>query len=166
MNQKTLFKFNKAFLDSLNLQNNSQQEFDTFLQNAVKNYLLNKNSFVFSNDEPAKADLKTDIENAYLYLSNYLLPKYNDIRVLEEITRTTETIFDKGQEDTQNYYFEPKVNNTQNKVNNNGTIAESYQDTTTNTETTKGESKEIIDFYNKAYEYIEFTFMDFVNIIV
>lgn len=160
-------KYTSSILDAINFATTDEVDFDNYLKNSTKSYLLGKQSFLEEGSGTSDvAYMQSEIAQAYLYLSNLLLPKYKEIKVLEEIKRTTNTTFNKGEESITNIYFEPVENGTQNAVENNGAITSSDEDTTVVTESVKGESQKLVEFYDLTKDNIERVFIDFINIMV
>lgn len=165
--EKSYVKYTTTILDAINFASTTEVDFDKYLQNEVKSYLFGKQSFLEEGSGSGDiAYMQNEIAQAYLYLSNLLLPKYNEIKVLEEIKRTTNTTFVAGEERITNTYFEPVVNGGQEQVENNGTITSSDEDTTVTTESIKGESEKLVEFYDLTRNNVERVFIDFVNIMV
>lgn len=165
--EKSYIKYTATILDAINFASTAEVDFDNYLQNEVKSYLFGKQSFL--EEGSGSSDIvymQNEIAQAYLYLSNFLLPKYKEIKVLEEIKRTTNTTFVAGEERITNTYFEPVVSGGQEQVENNGTITSSDEDTTVTTESIKGESEKLVEFYDLTRNNVERVFIDFVNIMV
>lgn len=165
--KKKYIKYSAEMLEAIDFDITDEPNFDTYLQNETKSYLFNKQSFLEVGSGTSDiAYALSEIKQAYLYLSNLLLPKYKEIKVLEEIKRSTEIVFNKGEEKVTNTYFEPVKDGNQNEVRNNGSITASAEDNTVTTETIKGESEKLVEFYDLTRNNIEKVFIDFINIMV
>lgn len=154
-------------LESIDFIATDETDFDTYLQNETKSFLLGKQSFLETGSGTSDvAYALNEIKQAYLYLAMLLLPKYKEIKVLEEIKRTSTTLLEKGAEKQKSTYFEPVVNGAQNEISNTGLNADAFEDTTTFTESVKGESEKLVEFYDLTKNNVEKVMIDFVNVMV
>lgn len=167
MTQPQFIKFSTTILDAINFATTDEPDFDLFLQNQTKSFLLNKQSFLeIGSGTSDIAYMVNELGQAFLYLSNLLLPKYKTLKGLLIKTRTSTTTNVFGEKSTTNVYFEPIANNTQKEVKNNGAISSSENDETEFEETETGANDKVIEFYDLSIKNIERVFIDFVNIMV
>ena len=126
-------KFNREFVNSLNLQQSGQVVLDNCMQGYLKNFLVGNYSFV---QESEKNIIKAEIEESYKDLLQVCLVEFDEIkRLVANKTRshTRDLTQNYGDEKTEGSYFEPVVNNTQNEVKTTGQKVTKTSDNQTET---------------------------------
>ena len=161
------FKYNRSFLEELNLSTTGVAELDNLLPTKVKNYLLNKNSYLeLPSSMSDLADLKSELEASYLWLTKDASTIYAEYLALAKDKEHTENIsetFAKGDSKVTNSYFEPVVGGTQEEHKRDAQSSTSADDvtTTTRTLTDTNTNEALIDFYDKLNELVALYFSDF-----
>lgn len=161
------FKFNRSFLEELDLVTTGVTELDNLLPTKVKNYLLNKNSYLeLPSSMSDLANLKSELEASYVWLTKDASTIYADYLALAKDKEHTENVseaYSQGDSETINSYFEPVINNMQQEHKRDAQRTTTAGDLTTTTRTTKdtNTNSALIDFYNKLNELVALYFCDF-----
>ena len=161
-----LLKFDRSFVNSLNLQQSGQVVLDNCMQGYLKNFLVGNYSFF---PERVKNVVKTEIEESYKDLLQVCLVEFDEIKRLvanktKSHTRNLTQNF--GNEKTEGSYFEPVVNNTQNEVKTTGqnTIKDpDSQVETIEEEESNNDNLALKEFYDNLKYKVEDFFKKYIN---
>ena len=161
-----LLKFDREFVNSLNLQQSSQLTLDNCLQGHLKNFLVGNYSFVQVSE---KNVVKTEIEESYKDLLQVCLVEFDEIKRLvanKTKSHTRNLTQNYGDEKTEGSYFEPVVNNTQNEVKTTSqktTKSPDSQVETIEDEESNNENLALKDFYDNLKYKVEDFFKKYIN---
>ena len=159
-------KFDRSFVNSLNLQQSGQVVLDNCLQGYLKNFLVGNYSFV---KESEKNVVKAEIEESYKDLLQVCLVEFDEIKRLvanKTKSHTRDLTQNYGDEKTEGSYFEPVVNNTQKEVKTTGQkiIKDPVsQVETINEEESNNDNLTLKEFYDNLKYKVEDFFKKYIN---
>ena len=159
-------KFNREFVNSLNLQQSGQVVLDNCMQGYLKNFLVGNYSFV---QESEKNVVKTEIEESYKDLLQVCLVEFDEIkRLVADKTKSHSRNLTQnyGDEKTEGSYFEPVVNNAQNEVKTTGqktTKSPDSQIEQTQDSESNNDNLELKEFYDNLKYKVEDFFKKYIN---
>ena len=159
-------KFDRSFVNSLNLQQSGQVVLDNCMQGYLKNFLVGNYSFV---QESEKNVVKAEIEESYKDLLQVCLVEFDEIKRLvanKTKSHTRDLTQNYGDEKTEGSYFEPVVNNTQNEVKTTGqkvTKASDSQIETIQEEESNNDNLALKEFYDNLKYKVEDFFKKYIN---
>ena len=161
-----LLKFDRSFVNSLNLQQSGQVVLDNCMQGYLKNFLVGNYSFVQVSE---KNIVKTEIEESYKDLLQVCLVEFDEIkRLVADKTRSHSRNLTQnyGDEKTEGSYFEPVVNNAQNEVKTTGqktTKSPDSQIEQTQYSESNNDNLELKEFYDNLKYKVEDFFKKYIN---
>ena len=159
-------KFDRSFVNSLNLQQSGQVILDNCMQGYLKNFLVGNYYFV---QESEKNIVKTEIEESYKDLLQVCLVEFDEIKRLvadKKKSHSRSLTQNYGDEKTEGSYVEPVVNNAQNEVKTTGqkvTKAADSQVETIKEEESNNENLALKEFYDNLKYKVEDFFKKYIN---
>lgn len=159
-------KFDRSFVNSLNLQQSGQVVLDNCMQGYLKNFLVGNYSFV---QESEKNVVKAEIEESYKDLLQVCLVEFDEIkRLVADKTKSHSRNLTQnyGDEKTEGSYFEPVVNNAQNEVKTTGqkvTKSPDSQIEQTQDSESNNDNLELKEFYDNLKYKVEDFFKKYIN---